>query len=91
MLQARPELADMQMSYGDEHRPLHFAVMKRSPEMVRLLMQHGADARVGIHPHRDATTALTLAEERGYEISSPSSRRKSGAEADGTANARRDD
>jgi len=31
MLKARPELANMAMSYGDEHRPIHFAVMKRSP------------------------------------------------------------
>jgi ankyrin repeat protein len=67
MLQARPELADMQMSYGDEHRAIHFAVMQRSPEMVRLLMRHGANARAGIDPHRDATSAWTLAKERGYD------------------------
>jgi hypothetical protein len=67
MLTTRPELANMTMSYGDEHRPLHFAVMHRLPEIVRLLMQHGADARSGIHPHRDATTALTIATERGYD------------------------
>lgn len=67
MLHARPELADMAMSYGDEHRPIHFAVMNRSPEMVRLLMQHGASAREGIHPHRPATTAWVLAEDRGYD------------------------
>lgn len=67
MLQARPELADMTTSYGDEHRPIHYAVMKRSPHMVRLLMQHGANARQGIDPHRDATTAWTIAKERGYE------------------------
>jgi ankyrin repeat protein len=67
MLRARPELANLTMSYGDEHRPLHFAVMKRLPEMVRLLMRHGADARAGIDPHRDATTAWTIAKERGYE------------------------
>jgi ankyrin repeat protein len=67
MLKTRPELANMQMSYGNEHCPLHFAVMNRSAEMARLLMRHGADARRGIHPHRDATTALTLAVERGYE------------------------
>ncbi len=66
MLHARPELAGMAMSYGDEHRPIHFAVMKRSPEMVRLLMRHGANARQGIHPHRDATTAWTIAKEREY-------------------------
>ena len=41
--------------------------MNRSPEIVRLLMQAGADARKGIHPHRDATTALTIAVERGYD------------------------
>lgn len=48
MLRTRPELAAMAMSYGDERRPLHFAVMNRAPEMVRLLMGHGADARRGV-------------------------------------------
>ena len=67
MLQARPELADLTMSYGDEHRPIHFAVMNRLPEMVRLLMRHGANAREGIHPHRDATKAWTIARERSYD------------------------
>ncbi len=67
MLRARPEIAGLTMSYGDEHRPIHYAVMKRSPEMVRLLMRHGAGARHGIHPHRDATAAWTIAKERGYE------------------------
>jgi ankyrin repeat protein len=67
MLHARPEIADLTMSYGDEHRPIHYAVMKRSPEMVRLLMRYGANARHGIHPHRDATAPWTLAKERGYE------------------------
>ena len=66
MLQARPELASMAMSYGDEHRPLHFAVMNRSPETVSLLMQHGASAREGIDPHRDAT-AWTPAKDRGFD------------------------
>jgi len=41
MLRSRPELADLTMSYGDEHRPIHYAVMTRLPEMVRLLMRHG--------------------------------------------------
>ncbi|QOY90699.1 ankyrin repeat domain-containing protein [Paludibaculum fermentans] len=67
LLKLRPELANMAMSYGDEHRPIHFAVMNRLPEMTRLLMQHGADARAGIDPHRDATTAATLAAERGFD------------------------
>jgi ankyrin repeat protein len=67
MLKARPELANVTMSYGDERRAIHFAVMQRSPELVRLLMRNGADARAGIHPHRAATTAWILAKERGFE------------------------
>lgn len=67
MLKARPELVNMQMSYSDEHRPLHHAVLGRSAEIVRVLMEYGADARKGIYPHRDATSALTLATERGYD------------------------
>jgi ankyrin repeat protein len=66
MLRVRPELVNMDMG-ADEHRPIHYAVVSRSPEMTRLLMQSGADARKGIHPHREATGALTLATERGYD------------------------
>ena len=65
MLRARPELVNMDMG-EDEHRAIHYAVLSRAPEITRVLMQHGADARKGIHPHRDATGALTLASERGY-------------------------
>ena len=67
MLHARPEIVDLTISYGDERRPIHFAVMKRSPEIVRLLIRRGANARHGIDPHRDATVAWTIAKERGYE------------------------
>jgi ankyrin repeat protein len=67
MLKARPELADMSVSYGDEHRAIHYAVIHRQPEIARLLMRKGANARAGIHPHRDATSAWTLAHERGYD------------------------
>src|SRR5258707_2210120 len=35
--------------------------------MVHLLMEAGADARKGIYPHRDATSAWTLARERHYD------------------------
>ena len=67
MLHARPELANMELAENDEHRPLHYAVLTRSPEMVRLLMQHGADARQGIYPHRPATTVMAIATARGYD------------------------
>ncbi len=39
----------------------------RSAGMTRLLMRHGADARAVVYPHREATTPLTIAEERGYD------------------------
>jgi ankyrin repeat protein len=66
LLQARPELIGMDMASSDEHRALHFAVLRRDVEMVRLLMEAGADARKGIYPHRDATTAYALAKDRRY-------------------------
>jgi ankyrin repeat protein len=66
MLAARPELVHLDVAEDDEHRALHHAVLQRRPELVRMLMQHGADARKGIWPHRDATSPLTIATERGY-------------------------
>jgi len=66
MLASRPELIGMDMSAKDEHRALHYAVLRRDVPMVRLLMEAGADARKGIFPHRDATSALELARDREY-------------------------
>jgi ankyrin repeat protein len=67
LLERRPELANMEVAGDDEHRAIHYAVIDRSPEMVRLLMRRGADARAGIYPHRDATAAIVLAHDRGYD------------------------
>lgn len=66
MLSARPELVNMDVSGSNEHRGIHYAVLHRDAAMVRLLMEAGSDARKGIFPHRDATSALTLAREREY-------------------------
>ena len=66
LVRARPELVHMDRAENDEHRALHYAVLRRDAAMVRMLMEAGADARKGIYPHRDATTALVLARERGY-------------------------
>ncbi|HUB82783.1 MAG TPA: ankyrin repeat domain-containing protein [Bryobacteraceae bacterium] len=66
LLKARPELVGMDRAENDEHRALHYAVLRRDPEMVRLLMRAGADAHKGIWPHRDATTALAFAREREF-------------------------
>jgi ankyrin repeat protein len=67
MLSVRPELARMDIAEDNEHQALHYAVLARNAEIVRLLMRCGANPRKGIYPHRDATTALTLAVERGYD------------------------
>lgn len=66
LINSRPELVGMDMAENDEHRALHFAVLHRHPAMVKLLMEAGADARKGIFPHRDATSALTIARDREY-------------------------
>jgi ankyrin repeat protein len=62
ILQVRPELARS----SRELQMLHYAVFNRSPGMVRLLMRHGAPARHGVYPHRDATTPLAIAFARDY-------------------------
>jgi len=67
LLASRPELIAMDRSANDEHRGLHYAVLRRDPAMVRLLMEAGADARKGIFPHRDATSALAIARDRQYD------------------------
>ncbi len=66
LLAARPELVGIDMAANDEHRALHYAVLRRDARMVRLLMEAGADARKGIFPHRDATSAFDLARDREY-------------------------
>jgi ankyrin repeat protein len=66
LLSARPELVAMDMAGNDEHRALHYAVLRRDAAMVKLLMEAGADARKGIFPHRDATSALAIAKDREY-------------------------
>jgi ankyrin repeat protein len=67
MLRARPELVHFDTAANDERRAIHHAVLTRSPEIVQILMQHGADARKGVYPHRSATSALAIARERGYD------------------------
>ena len=67
LIERRPEVANMEVAGDDEHRAIHYAVIDRLPDMVRLLMRRGADARAGIYPHRDATCALVLAQDRGYD------------------------
>jgi ankyrin repeat protein len=63
LLNARPELA--RMSHANLQL-LHHAVLANEPGIVRVLMAHGANARDGVYPHREATTAHAIAEQRGY-------------------------
>ncbi len=61
-----PGMVNFDMSETDEHRVIHYAVLRRDEPMVRALMRAGADAQKGIYPHRDATTAYVLARDRGF-------------------------
>jgi hypothetical protein len=67
MLQRRPELINTVEATNREYRPLHYAVFGRMPQMVRTLMELGADPHAGISPQTDATGALTIAIEREYD------------------------
>ncbi len=65
MLDRRPELVNYSGDDDGERRLIHWAVMADDEAMVRALMHAGADARVGIWPHRESTAAYTMAKERG--------------------------
>ncbi|MEX0778083.1 MAG: ankyrin repeat domain-containing protein [Phycisphaeraceae bacterium] len=67
MLGRRPELVNYCADDDGERRLIHWAVLHNDPAMVRELMRHGADARVGIWPHRESTAAYTMAKERGLD------------------------
>ena len=60
----RPEL--VHIDRGDERIALHIPVLAQDAEMTALLMELGSDARRGFWPHREATSALAIARDRGY-------------------------
>lgn len=64
ILHIRPELVNA--SIGG-YTPLHYAVLGQSVEMVRMLLQFGADPHASIYPYRGAASSFAIAEERGYE------------------------
>ncbi|MBL8294866.1 MAG: ankyrin repeat domain-containing protein [Bryobacterales bacterium] len=64
ILSIRPELARLSTN---NFQVLHHAVLHRSPEIVQLLMDLGANAHEGVYPHRDATSPLAIAAARGYD------------------------
>ena len=67
LVAARPDLVKLDRAEDDEHTALHYAVLNRDLACTRFLLEAGADPHKGIYPHRDATSPLTLAEDRGYD------------------------
>ena len=67
ILRIRPELVNFEVAGTHGHSALHDAVMNRMPEMVRTLMQLGANPHATVYPRYDATTPLIIAAERGYD------------------------
>ena len=68
LAKARPEFVSVERGgrFG-EQIAIHLAVLNQDPTMTRLLMQLGSDARKGIWPHREATSAFTIAADRGWD------------------------
>jgi ankyrin repeat protein len=62
---ARPDLLNPRLAEFCDSA-LRRAVLRRDEVQTRLLMQLGANARVGIWPHRDATSAYAIAVDREY-------------------------
>ena len=60
-----PELAHQDAADNDEHQALHHAVYGNQLEVVRLLLEAGADPLTGIYPHREATSPRAMAYDRG--------------------------
>ncbi len=65
VIAAAPHLVRQETAANDEHQAIHHAVYGGHTEAVRLLLAAGADPLNGIYPHRDATTAYAMAQDRG--------------------------
>ena len=66
ILATKPELATQDLASNNEHQPIHFAAEEGHAEIVRVLLEAGADPLKGIYPHREATSALTMAKDREH-------------------------
>jgi ankyrin repeat protein len=66
ILATKPELATQDLTSNNEHQPIHFAAEEGHAEIVRVLLEAGADPLKGIYPHREATSALTMAKDREH-------------------------
>lgn len=66
ILAVKPELATQDIASNNEHQPIHLAAEEGHAEIVRVLLEAGADPLNGIYPHREATSALTMAKDREH-------------------------
>ena len=66
ILAIKPELATQDIASNNEHQPIHLAAEEGHAEIVRMLLEAGADPLKGIYPHREATSALTMAKDREH-------------------------
>lgn len=66
ILAVKPELATQDIGLNNEHQPIHLAAEEGHTEIVRVLLEAGGDPLNGIYPHREATSALTMARDRGH-------------------------
>lgn len=65
ILDRQPNLVNVHVTESNEHQAIHYAVINQNKNAVRLLMERGANHTSGIYPHRNATSALTMAEDQG--------------------------
>ena len=66
IIDEQPNLALLYLK-DDSAMAIHFAVMHRQPEMVRLLMSCGVNKNSGIYPFTKATSPIGMATDRGYD------------------------
>jgi ankyrin repeat protein len=64
LAKTRPDLNNHHAGLRDS--ALRRAVLSRNERLTHVLLQLGADARVGIWPHRDVTSAYAIAVDREY-------------------------
>jgi ankyrin repeat protein len=65
LAKARPDLINPHVAEVRDSA-LRRAVLRRNEELTRVLLRLGADARVGVWPHSDATSAYAIAVGREY-------------------------
>jgi ankyrin repeat protein len=67
LVKPRPELVHEWRGDAAAPSALLFAVLHRDADMTRALIELSATPRTGFWPHRDATSAYTIAKDRGYD------------------------